>query len=336
MRALLCDHYGHYRELQLVDRPSPPIKAGCVRIAVHFVTIGFGTSLHIAGTYQRKAPLPFIPGNEVAGVITELGAGVRGFAIGDRVVASLDWGGFAEEAIASAATTWKVPASVSLSQAVSVPLTFGTSYAALHWRARIKSDETLVVFGAAGGVGLAAVQIGRQAGARVIAVAGSKARAELAVAQGAHVGLVHSQGDLVAQIKEANGGAPVDIVFDPIGEPLFSHALRCVRAEGRILIIGFASGQVPAIPANLLLVKNLEIIGFNLGLYVGWGVTDERETYRERMKTMVDCLMADVAAGRLKPPAEEIYPMEAFVDAFDAIIERRSIGRVSLRITSST
>jgi NADPH:quinone reductase len=335
MRAILCDHFAHYSELAVTDVPPPEVTDGRLKLAIKYATVGFGTSLHVAGKYQRKLPLPFVPGTEVSGIVTEVGSGVQGFAAGDRVVASLDWGGFAEEAIATASTTWHVPAGISLLDAVSVPQSFGTSYAALHWRARIKPSETLVVFGAAGGVGLTAVQLGRLAGAKVIAVAGSKARAKLAVDRGAHVGLVHGEDDLAAQIKEANDGSPVDIVFDPVGQPLFAQALRCVRPEGRILLIGFASGQVPSIPANLLLVKNIDVIGFNFGLYVGWGLTDERERYRGRMKELVDTVMNEMAAGKLQPLNHTVYPLERFVEAFDSIIERRSIGRAVLALEPS-
>jgi NADPH2:quinone reductase len=266
--------------------------------------------------------------------VIEIASDVRGFSVGDRVVAALDWGGYAEEAVAAATTTWHVPESVDLATAVSVPLGYGTSYASLHWRARIKAGETLVVFGAAGGVGLAAVQIGSLAGANVIAVAGTDERVQTAIANGANSGIVHTVDDLGKRIKSINNGRGVDLVYDPVGGRLFDEALRCVGPEGRILLIGFASGDVPAIPANILLVKNIEVIGFNFGLYVGWGLTDERALYAERLKAMVTTLFAHVAAKELIPETGVRFRLEDFVGAFDAIRERRSVGRVILEISA--
>ena len=202
------------------------------------------------------------------------------------------------------------------------------SYAALHWRGRIQKGETLVVFGAAGGVGLTAVQVGRAAGAKVIAVAGSRERADIAVQRGAHVGLVHGDPDLHLRIKEANGGQPVDIVYDPVGEPLFSQAMKCVRPEGRIVVIGFAGGSVPSIQANLLLVKNIDVIGFDFGLYSGRRLFDQRETYRRKLAELIDAVMREIVAGKIKPLDHTLYPLEDFVEAFDSIIERRrSVAR---------
>jgi NADPH:quinone reductase len=335
MKAILCDHFGPYNELTITDVPRPPLTKGGVRIAVKYVTIGFGTYLLIAGKYQRKPPLPFVPGTEVSGIVIEVGEGVTQFKRGDRVVASLDWGGFAEEAVVTASMVWPVPDEVSLSVASSVALTFGTAFASLHWRAKIKEGETLLVLGAAGGVGLPAVQVGRAAGAKVIAVAGSQSRVDEAIKNGAHAGLVHGDKDLPARIMAANDGRPVDVVFDPVGEPLFSQALRCVRPEGRMLIIGFASGAVPSIPANVLLVKNINVIGFNFGYYVGWGLTDERETYRRDMQHLVSSLMTGMVEGKLKPIDNPVYEFDRFVDAFDSIIDRRSIGRVVLQVDPS-
>jgi NADPH2:quinone reductase len=190
----------------------------------------------------------------------------------------------------------------------------------------------MAVFGAAGGVGLTAVQLGRLAGLKVIAIAGSQARVDLALAHGAHAGLVHGGGDLGARIKALNGGQGVDIVYDPVGGDLFPEALRCLRPEGRVLVIGFASGEIPQIPANLLLVKNIDVIGFNFGLYIGWGLTDERETYRERLAAMVRTLFEAIASGDLSPPPSAVFPLERFAEAFDSVVERRAVGRVVLRI----
>jgi NADPH:quinone reductase len=333
MRAMICDRLEGYRGLECRSLPRPTMKPGCVRIAVHHAAVGFGESLRLAGKYQRKLPLPFIPGTEVAGIVTEVADDVRGFAAGDRVAAALDWGGYAEEAVAASATTWHVPSTVPLATAASVPLTYGTSHAALHWRAGLRPGQTLVVYGAAGGVGLSAVEVGRQAGAHVIAVAGSQERVRIACEHGAHAGLLHADGDRLGErIVEANGGRKVDVVYDPVGGRLFDEALRCLRPEGRVVVVGFASGEVPRIAANLLLVKNIEVIGFNFGLYIGWGLTDEREFYRDRLQEMMATLFGQVAAGALRPQSGQVFPLERAVEAFDCVIERRSLGRVLLEI----
>lgn len=332
MKALVCERWAHYSELKLKDIPGPRLDRGQVRIAVNYATLGFGQTLVVAGKYQRKPPLPFVPGTEVAGHILEVASDVTAFKPGDRVVAALDWGGYAEEATATAVTTWPVPDGVDLADAVNIPLSYGTSYAALHWRCRIEAGQTLVVFGAAGGVGLTAVQLGRLAGAKVIAIARSQERVDLAIAAGAHTGLVHGSPNLGKQIKELNGGRGVDIVYDPVGGDLFKEALSCVGAEGKIIVIGFASGTIPQIPANILLVKNIEVIGFNFGLYIGWGLTDERMFYADRMSAMVRKLFAHIVAGELKPGASTQYPLHDFVAAFDSVVARKSVGRVVLKI----
>ncbi len=333
MKAYLCEKWVHYSELRLRDDVTPPaLSAGQVRIAVHYATAGFGQTLVIAGKYQRKPPLPFVPGTEVSGLILEVAPDVTGFSPGDRVAAALDWGGYAEQAVATASTTWHVPDAVSLATAASVPLTYGTSYAALHWRGRLQAGDSLLVYGAAGGVGLPAVELGRLAGARVIAVAGSDARVRIALDRGAHAGIIHGSGQLSQQVRDLNGGKNVDVVFDPVGGELFDEALRCLKPEGRILVVGFASGEVPKIPANILLVKNAEVLGFNFGLYIGWGLTDEREFYRQRLKAMMDTLFSHVAAGELKPEASRPFPLHRLADAFDAVIARTVVGRALIQV----
>lgn len=334
MKAVLCERWAHYSELKLTDVPPPVLKPGQVRIAVKYATVGFGQTLVVAGKYQRRPPLPFVPGTEVAGIVLETATDVTGFSPGDRVIASLDWGGYAEEAVATALTTWPVPDGIDLADAVNVPLSYGTSYAALHWRARIQAGETLVVFGAAGGVGLAAVAAGKAAGARVIAVAGSRERVELAIRHGAAEGVVHGSDDLGLHLKELCGGRGADIVYDPVGGALFDQALKCVAPEGRILVIGFASGTIPQIPANLLLVKNVDVIGFNFGLYLGWTPVDERARYAAKMAEMVRTLFALIGSGELPPLHADQYRLEDIVRAFDEIVARRSTGRVVLKISS--
>ncbi|NML43332.1 NADPH:quinone oxidoreductase family protein [Ramlibacter sp. G-1-2-2] len=339
MKALLCRQFGHYRDLDFCDVDPPALQPGHVRIAVHYATAGYGQTVVIAGKYQRKPPLPFVPGTEASGVVLEAAPDVTAFKPGDRVAASLDWGAYGEQAVATAATTWHVPDAIPLEVAATVPLTYGTAYAALHWRARLQPGETVLVYGAAGGVGLPAVEIARLAGARVIAVAGSAERAQVAREHGAHEVVVHRAGEgeapLSAKVLAATGGRKVDVVFDPVGGSFFDEALRCIRPEGRIVLIGFASNEVPRIPGNILLVKNAEVIGFWFGLYLGWGQVDERAQYQERLRQLMDKLFAHVAAGDLKPTSSVIYPLPRLADAFDEVLARRAVGRALVQVAGA-
>jgi NADPH2:quinone reductase len=334
VKALLCERWAHYSELKLADVPAPPLRPGQVRLAVEYATAGYGQTLVVSGKYQRKPPLPFVPGTEVAGHVLEVAGDVTSFKPGDRVVAALDWGGYAEQAVATAVTTWPVPDGIDLADAVNVPLSYGTSYAALHWRGAIRPEQTLVVFGAAGGVGLTAVQLGKIAGVRVIAVAGSQERVDIAIRHGADTGIVHGVADLGKRIRDLNGGRDVDLVYDPVGGPLFKEAMRCVKAEGKIIVIGFASGTVPQIPANILLVKNIEVIGFNLGLYIGWGLTDERVRYADQTSAMVRDIFGHAVSGALPLIKSDQFALEDFTAAFDSVMARKSIGRVVLKIAA--
>ena len=332
MKALLCEGWNGYRGLKLSDVPPPTLPEGCVRIAVAYATVSFGQLLVVAGKYQRKPPLPFVPGTEVAGVVLEVASGVSGFEPGDRVAASLDWGGYGTQAIATAETVWHVPDDLSLHDAASIPLTYGTAYAALHWRARLVEGETLLVHGAAGGVGLPAVELGVLAGAHVLAVAGSQERLNLALGRGAEAGFVHGEPGLGQRIKAAAGGRGVDVIFDPVGGHLFEEALRCAAPEGRIIVVGFASDTIPQIPANILLVKNIDVIGFNFGLYLGWSPVDERKRHAARLRDMMATLFGLARDGRIRPTSSDTYALEDFASAFESVESRRSFGRVLIRV----
>lgn len=332
MKALLCEGWNGYRGLKLADVASPRLPDGCVRIAVAYSTVSFGQMLVVSGKYQRKPPLPFVPGTEVAGVVLEVAPDVTGFQPGDRVAASLDWGGYGAEAIATVETVWHVPDGVSLRKAATIPVSYGTAYAALHWRAHLAKGETLLVHGAAGGVGLPAVELGHLAGARVLAVAGSEERLALAQERGAEIGLLHSELELGRRVKDLTDGRGANVVFDPVGGALFDESLRCTAPEGRILAIGFASGTVPQIPANILLVKNIEVIGFNFGMYLGWSPVDERKRYAERLREMMATLFDLAQQGQIRPTSSACYPLEDFRSAFEAVEKRQSFGRVLLQV----
>jgi NADPH2:quinone reductase len=332
MRALLCKEWSGYRGLEYTEVERPAMRPGCIRIAIHYATISSGQVLVVAGKYQRKPPLPFVPGTEVSGIVIEVADDVSSFKIGDPVAAMLDWGGYGEEAIAAVEVAWRVPDGIDLLVACAVPATYGTSYAALHWRARIQPGQSVLVFGAAGGVGIAAVEVARQAGAHVIAVARTEERLALARKHGAHETFLNDTKDLGRLLKQRDGGRGIDLVFDPVGGAMFDEGMRCVAPEGTILLIGFVSGSVPQIPANILLVKNVNVIGFNFGLYVGWTPIDERKRHAPRTQAMMESLFAGIAAGDFTYTSSEVYPIQEYISAFDSIVERRSTGRVLLKI----
>ncbi len=332
MKALLCEGWNGYRGLKFVDADPPALPAGCVRIAVAYSTVSFGQLLVVAGTYQRKPPLPFVPGTEVSGVVLEAAPGVTDFKPGDRVAASLDWGGYGEQAIATVETVWHVPDGLDLREAATIPLTYGTAYAALHWRGGLTEGQTLLVHGAAGGVGLPAVELGKLAGARVLAVGSSAARLELARSHGADEGLLHTEPERGQRVKALTDGRGADLVFDPVGGALFSETLRCTAPLGRVLVIGFASGTIPQIPANILLVKNIDVIGFNFGLYLGWSPVDERKRHAARLRAMMQTLFQLALDRKIKPTSSDCYPLRDFTCAFEAVESRRSFGRVLIQV----
>ena len=333
MRAVVCEAYTGYQDLKLKDIAPPPMRAGCVRIAVEYCCVGFGTSLIVAGRYQRKPPLPFVPGTEVSGVVTEVAPDVSHLEVGDRVVGVIDWGGYAEEAVGTADTVWKIPDAVPFDLACLLPAAYGTPWAALHWRAQLRAGESVLVFGAAGGVGRCAVELARLAGAHVIAVARDEARLQVALAHGAHEGWRSDTPDLGRMLKERHGGRGINVIFDPVGGQCFEHAMKAVAPEGRILVIGFAGGTIPQVPANLLLVKNVAVIGVNLGLYTGWTPGDERQRHAPKMRDMINQLSSLIVQGRLHPAPPTAFTLENTVEAFDALIERRHTGRMLIRVT---
>lgn len=327
-RAALCERYGSYRDMVVRDLPRAPLDAGRVRLRIACSTVSFGQIVVMAGKYQRRPPLPFTPGTEVAGTVIEVGEGVAHLAPGDRVAAALDWGGYAREAVVTASTVYPIPDALGFAEAACLPLTYGTSHAALHWRARLHAGDTVLVLGAAGGVGLATVEVARAAGARVLATASTEAKRELARAHGADLVLPADADALRDAVMAATGGRGVDVVFDPVGGRLSEEALRCVAPEGRHLIIGFASDAVPSAAFNVLLVKNVELIGFWFGQYIGWGRVDERERHAPRMREMVAALADACVAGRIRPQTPTRVPLERIVDAFEVVATRRAAGRV--------
>jgi NADPH2:quinone reductase len=322
MRAVVCPALGDPSGLVVADVPSPAMIARGVRIRVRAAALNFADTLMIKGTYQEKKVPPFVPGLEAAGEVIETGAGVTRVKAGDRVMALVSGGAFAEEAVAEEGRVWRIPDGMDYTAAAGFPIVYGTSYFALADRARLEAGETLVVHGAAGGVGLTAVEIGKRLGATVIAVAGGADKLALAKAHGADHALDHRIDDLRARIKELTQGRGADVVYDPVGGGAFEAALRSTAPDGRIVVVGFASGEVPQIPANILLVTNLTVIGLYWGAY--------RNIRPEDFACQFDVLLGWWKEGALKPHASHVLPLAEAREAFAALQARRSAGKVAL------
>ncbi len=320
MKALLCKSFGAPESLVVENIAAVRAPgSGEVKIAVHAAGLNFADTLMIAGKYQEKPPLPFSPGMECAGEVVEVGAGITALSRGDRVMAMTGFGGMAEEVIATADRVSRIPSSMTFEQAAGFPVIYGTVYYALVDRAHLAPGETLLVHGAAGGVGTIAVEMGRLLGAKVIATAGSDAKLELAKKLGAHHAINYTSQSVKDMMKElVPGGA--DVVFDPVGGDIFDQTLRCIAPEGRILIIGFASGKIPAIPANILLVKNCEAIG------VFWGGFTKRDPARNRRN--FETMLGWIDEGKLRPPVVKSYPLPEGARAMQDLVSRQSTGKL--------
>lgn len=322
MRAILCRTLGDPALLTFEELPEPALGPGQLRIAVHAAGVNFADSLVIIGQYQEKPTLPFIPGFELAGVVSEVGAGVTGFAPGDRVMALTGSGGYADEAVVPADAAFRIPDAMSFEAAAGFPIAYGTSHGALDWRAALRRSEILLVHGAGGGVGLTAVEIGKAMGATVIATASSPAKLEIARSRGADHVLDSGAEDLVGQIKALLGARRVDVAYDPVGGGAFEASLKTIAWEGRILIIGFAGGTVPQIPANILMVKNCSAIGFYWSAY--------RTRRPDLVRHSFETLLGWVAAGTLRPLISETLPLERGAEAITRIKARQVTGKLVL------
>lgn len=322
MKAVLCREFGPPDTLRVEDVPSRPLGPGEVRIAVEAAGVNFPDTLIIEGKYQVRPDMPFSPGGEVAGTIAEVGADVRGWAAGDAVLSLPGWGGFAEELVTTSETLLRRPATMDATTAAGFGLTYGTSMHALKDRARLRPGETLVVLGAAGGVGLAAVEIGRVLGARVIAAASSPEKIGVAKAHGAHEGIDYTRTPLKDAIKAQTEGRGVDVIYDPVGGETTEAALRSLAWGGRLLVVGFAAGSIPKLPANLLLLKGAAAVG------VFWGRfrKEEPETDAENFRQLFDWH----AQGKLSPLVSRTYPLEDAADALRAISNREATGKLVL------
>lgn len=318
-KALLCRSFGPPEQLVVEAVAPQPLGPGQLRLAVRAAGVNFPDALMIENKYQFKPPLPFAPGGECAGTVLEVAPGVSRFAPGDRVIALPGWGGFAEELVVDAERVSRTPEGMDDITAAAFIFTYGTSYHALVQRARLSPGETLLVLGAAGGVGLAAVELGKALGARVIAAASSPDKLAVARAHGADEVIDYAAEDLRQALKALCPAGP-DVIYDPVGGTYSEAALRSIGWKGRFLVVGFAAGPIPAIPLNLPLLKGCDIIG------VFWGSFTVREP--DLAQANLDALGALYRAGRIRPHVSATYPLAEGGAAIRALLDRRATGKL--------
>ena len=323
MKAVLCTRYGGPDDLELKDLPNPEPGAGEVVVAVKAAALNFFDTLIIAGKYQMKPAFPFSPAAEFAGVVERVGSGVKAFKPGDRVAASMGYGAARERVVIAADRLVAVPDGVDLDHAAGLIVTYGTTLHALKDRAQLKAGETLAVLGASGGVGLAAVELGKLMGARVIACASSGDKLALTRRHGADEAVNYAEEDIKDALRRVTSGKGPDVIYDPVGGPYSEPALRAIGWEGRFLVVGFAAGDIPKLPLNLVLLKNCDVRG------VFWGAWSERAP--EAHRANIAQLMRWCADGKLTVHVHAVYPLAQTADALKAIANRSAMGKVILR-----
>lgn len=324
MRAVLCTEWGGPEKLTVGDIASPSLGPTQIRIGVHACGLNFADTLMIQGLYQEKPPFPFSPGLEVAGEVVEVGAQVSQVQPGHRVIAICGHGGMAEEVAVDASAVLPIPPEMDFVTAAGFAVTYGTSHVALAHRARLQPGEVLLVHGAAGGVGLTAVQIGKRMGATVIATASTPEKLALAQQAGADHLINYAETPFRDRVREITNGSGADVIFDPVGGDVFSDSLRCINWEGRLLVIGFASGQIPQAPANLLLVKNISVVG----LY--WGAYAQRNP--GVLMHSLETLFGWYKAGQFTPHISQLFQLEEAPAAFECLMQRRATGKLVIRV----
>ena len=314
MLGVLVKEFTDFKNLTIENCPRPEMGPRQVRIKVQAAGVSFATSLVVAGKYQRKPPLPFIPGTECSGYVTDVGSDVTDMQIGDRVCAVLDWGGQAEEAVAHSSNVFKIPNSLPFNEAICFTNSYLTSYAALVWPhlLQVKEGQFVLVHGAAGGVGIAAIEISKIKGATVIATVGSEDKRKIAEGHGADFTINYNDGGFRERVLELTDNLGANIVYDPVGGDVFLESLRCIAPEGKIMPVGFAAGSIQQIPANILLVKNITVVGLNLGYYFGWSPIDMREHFSEQMKESMAELFKWQTAELIRPRVSHCFPIQQF------------------------
>lgn len=323
MKALLCTHYGTPDDLVLADIADPTPAPGEAVVRIHAAALNFFDTLIIAGKYQTKPAFPFSPSAEFAGTVESLGEGVTSLKIGDRVLACCSYGAARERIAIAAAKLIKIPDSIDYDHAAGICVTYGTTLHALKDRAKLQSGETLAVLGASGGAGLAAVELGKIMGARVIACASSPEKIAFAREHGADDGIDYAKEDLKEALRRVTQGKGPDVIYDPVGGPYAEPALRAIAWKGRFLVVGFAAGEIPKLPFNLVLLKGCDVQG------VFWGSFIERDLAGHRANT--EQLLAWFAQGKLSSHVHAVYPLSEAPAALKAIAAREVMGKVILR-----
>ena len=333
MRGLLVKEYTDFNSLSIEELESPNLKPNQLRLLVKSAGVSFATNLMVSGRYQRKPPLPFTPGTECAGLVIEIGKNVKNFSVGDRVFAALDWGAYAEEAVSFEVNTYHLTDSISFAQATNFN-SYATATAALNWSRLldVQDGDTLLVHGAAGALGLASIELAKLLGAKVLATASNDEKLVFARDYGADHVINYSNGKFCDLVREITSGKGVDKIIDPIGGSVFDQSLRCIALEGRICPIGFTSGVAASALTNILLVKNISVVGLNFGTYYGWSPNDIRYQSEEMVRKIMNdfCIMSET--NKIRPLVCAEYPLESFREAMLHVVSRRSIGRVVLSI----
>ncbi|MCU1731273.1 MULTISPECIES: NADPH:quinone oxidoreductase family protein [unclassified Pseudomonas] len=324
MKAVLCKAHGPARDLVLEDVASPTPKKNEILLDVHAASVNFPDTLIIEGKYQFQPPLPFSPGGEAAGVVAAAGENAGAFKVGDRVMALTGWGSFAEQVAVPAYNVLPIPEGMDFATASAFGMTYGTSMHALRQRGQLQAGETLLVLGASGGVGLAAVEIGKAMGARVIAAASSAEKLEIAKAAGADDLIDYSQSSLKDEIKRLTGGKGVDVIYDPVGGDLFDQAVRGLAWNGRLLVVGFASGRIPELPVNLVLLKGAAVLGVFWGSFAQRQPADNAANFQQ--------LFAWFAEGKLKPLVSKTYPLAEAGLAIEQLAGRKAVGKLVVKV----
>lgn len=326
MRAIVCSSYGPPENLSLEDIANPVPKENEAIVEVYAASLNFPDGLQIQGKYQFQPPMPFTPGSEVGGVIIAIGSGIKGFSVGDRVMATPGIGGLAEQVAVKSDGLRKIPDSMDFKTAAGFAMIYTTSYHALKQRANLQPGETLLVLGASGGVGLAAVELGKIMGARVIAAASSEEKLNFVKQLGPDATINYGDGELKEKIKALTDDKGADVIYDPVGGDLFDQSCRCINWNGRLLVVGFTSGRIPEYKANLALLKGSSMVGVFLGRFR----KEEPEEYEKNFAELLELY----DAGKLKPLVTQTYAMEDYVKAFNVFTERKVMGKVTLEIKS--
>lgn len=324
MKAVLCESFGPAENLTLADIEAPQLLPGHVIVEIRACALNFPDVLMIEGKYQSLPPFPFTPGGEFAGVVSEVADDVQNWQVGDEVFGACGHGAMAEQICVSAKSLRAKPQSMGFAQASGISTTYGTSYYALKQRANLQAGETLLVLGAAGGVGLAAVELGKAMGARVIAAASSPEKLRIAQQAGADDLIDYSDGELKEKVKTLTEGKGVDVIYDPVGGPMFDQCMRCINWGGRVLIVGFVGGDIPKVPTNLILLKSCQVVGVFYGAFSGRFPAENQQNFVE----IIDMFNS----GNLKALVGGEYALDDYVDALNCLSQRRAVGKIVVNI----